>query len=99
MTRSQKPPAKRWLFHGILADSPISSEDEYFSAREILAMLQGHDLVSGIRISGLKLTPLPERAKKGQKAVEKTGETTPKPLTGEALGIKLKAGPEAKTGV
>lgn len=56
-------PPKRWLFHGILVDQPISEEDSYYSEEQLA------DIISALRIPGVKfhnfhIQELPSRAKK-----------------------------------
>lgn len=64
--------SKRWLFHGILEDTPISSEDTYYNAEWILSLLKITHF-PGIKISNLRVTELPERPKKPPKNPEKEG--------------------------
>lgn len=58
------PVSKRWLFHGILSDTPSPGESEgFYSEKELHTLFSKRDIVPGVRISGLRLTPLPERRK------------------------------------
>lgn len=81
MTRAkaERVAPKRWLFHGILADTPLSSEDSYYSETELARLLQVAELLPGIRVSKLSLTPLPERKKKAQKQAETVEKTQATP--------------------
>lgn len=71
-----KPTPKRWLFHGILADTPISDEDTYYTAEYILSLLRVQHY-PGIKITSLRVTELPERPKKTTQKPLKTGEKEP----------------------
>lgn len=66
-SKNPRPPVKRWLFHGILVDQPISLEDEYYSEAELRQMLEGKDLVAGVSLSRLRIQALPERKKRSEK--------------------------------
>lgn len=78
--KSAALPAKRWLFHGYLSDSPLSGEDTYLEKEQLEQMLKGVLLYPGLRVTNLRLTALPERAKKqpvkAEKAVENAGKAS-----------------------
>lgn len=88
---------KRWLFHGILSDTPFSAEDEYFTEQEILGVLKRSTPQLGIRIESIKLTPLPERKKRQSLAEKAIQEAEFKPPTATSPLTKLRTGSILKT--
>ena len=72
-TKVTKHAARRWLFHGILSDTPISEEDNYYPAEYLQKLLKVSNY-PGIRILSLKVQELPERPKKTPKSGVKTEE-------------------------
>lgn len=69
---ASKRTPKRWLFHGIVSDTPISDEDTYYSAEYITTLLRVQHY-PGIKITSLRVTELPERPKKTGQNPPKTG--------------------------
>ena len=76
MPPTPKRTPKRWLFHGILTDTPISEEDTYYDAAHISSLLRVQHF-PGIKITTLRVQELPERPKKPGQKPQKPSETGP----------------------